>query len=194
MEWLKEVLKDAVAEDKLNEVIERFKKESPKYVIPKERFNEVSDELKIEKAKGADFAKNLDELTKKASSVDEYQKQIADLQAKNKSIEEDAKKQIAQIAKKSQVKELLITNKVHQDSVDLLVDKYSDLAEMGEKGLTNAEKLIAQIKAERKGLFIEETTNSKEKGGGKQDPEQIDKTASLMRAFGLVPPTETSKK
>jgi hypothetical protein len=135
MEWIKNIIVKYVDADKAVELEKELDAELPKQMIPKGRFNEVSEELKIVKAQMDENKKSFEELTKKASSVDEYEKKVAELLTKNKEIEDTAKKNIANVTKRSQLKELLMGNNAHKDALDLLVEKYTEEADIDDKGI-----------------------------------------------------------
>ncbi len=63
MEWLKEILKDYVGDDKLDEVITKTNENFPKHAIPKNKFNSVNDELKEYKTKTDDLQKQISDLS-----------------------------------------------------------------------------------------------------------------------------------
>lgn len=184
MEWLKELLGKYVEADKIDTAVGEITKEMPKYTMPKAKFNEINDELKIVKGQLAEKDDAMKTLTEKASSVDEYAKKIAELQTKNAEIEETAKKQVAQITKRTQLKDLLSGAGVHKDAVDLLVDKYAETVELDDKGIKSPDKIIESIKAEKGGLFLETKANSADDDKGKQKTPDIE-DAKIRKAFGL---------
>lgn len=186
MEGLKEVIAKYVDPEKVDAIVDEINKELPKHFIPKGRFNEVNDELKIVKTQNEEMKKSVDELSAKASTIEEYQKQVADLNTKNTEIEANAKKQVAQITKRTQLKELLLVNNVHKDAVDLLVDKYSESVQTDEKGIVGSDDLLKTIKAEKSGLFITTQIDSSiknENNGNKTLPDA--ETEKLRSSFGL---------
>jgi predicted nuclease with TOPRIM domain len=186
MEGLKEVIAKYVDPEKVDAIVDEINKELPKHFIPKGRFNEINDELKIVKTQNEEMKKSVEDLSAKASTIEEYQKQIADLSQKNTLIEDTAKKQVAQITKRTQLKELLLVNNVHKDAVDLLVDKYQEKVEVDDKGIVGSEDLLKTIKTEKAGLFITTTVDStvkNENTGGK--PQSDAETEKMRNLFGL---------
>lgn len=185
-DWLKDVLKNYVPEDKLDSAIKDLNQELPKFHIPKERFNEVNEALKLTKGQVEETNKAMSDLAKKAGSVDEYEKKVSELTQKTKDLEEQTKTQIAQITKRSGLKELLLTNNVHKDAIDMLVDKYTNEVKVDDKGLVEADKIIEKIKAERPGLFITKVDESGDQGKNKKkDHTPSDDDAHLRNLFGL---------
>lgn len=186
MSELKEVLGKYIDAEKLDSVVEELNRELPKTFIPKGRFNEVNDELKIVKTQLEESKKAVEGLSQKAGSVEEYEKQLADLKKLNSDIEAKSQEQIASITKKSQLKELLLVNNAHKDALDLLVEKYSGQAEVSGEGLKDPEKLLETIKKEKPGLFIVVKSDSDNKGSHVDNPTQIDATLQAYRkAAGL---------
>lgn len=184
MAELKELLGKYIDAEKLDSVVEELNQELPKQYIPKGRFNEVNEELKITRSTLEENKKAIELLSQKANSLEEYEKKIADLTKANADIEASANNQIASITKKTQLKELLLVNDAHKDSVDLLVEKYADGVEMTDGKITLADELIAKIKAERAGLFLTKQSNSGDQGGH-QTPPNEDDTARLRKLYGL---------
>lgn len=90
MEWLKEILKKAgIEEGKLDGVIADIGKELPKHFIPKDKYNEVAEAKKKLEADIQERDKQLEELKKAAGSNEELKKQIETLQAENKNAAEE---------------------------------------------------------------------------------------------------------
>ena len=175
MEWLKTYLKDYVAEDKLDEAVETFKKDVfPKNAIGKDKFNELNEELKLTKSQLDEKNKTIDELSKEAGSVDEYKQRIDELTEKNKTIEEEYQSKVSNITKKSELEKLLLNNNAHKDSVDLLIGKYLDDVELEDGQVKGADDLIGKIKEERSGLFLEKKEDSQDKGEKHQSSQPVD--------------------
>lgn len=167
MEWFKAYLKDFVAEDKLDEAVEAFKKDVfPKNAIGKDKFNEQNEELKLTKQQLEDKNKAIESLSAKAESVDEYEQRITKLNEEYAEKEKDYQSKVANITKKSELEKLLLNHNAHKDSVDLLLGKYIDDVELDDGQVKDADKLVERIKEERGGLFIEkkeDSTNKDEK-------------------------------
>lgn len=191
---IKDVLAKYVDASKVDEALADLNKELPLSYIPKTKFNEINDELKLTKQQLADQTKSVQDLTKKASSLEEAQKQIEDLKKATTDLEAKAKADIAAITKRTNLKELLIEAGAHKDATDLLVEKYLGDVELDEKGVKDSAKLIEKIKAEKTGLFVTTTGNSGDKGGGKGNPPGAADDAKLKALFGLAPaPTQGGK-
>lgn len=183
---LKELLaKHITDEEKLSSVVEELDQNFAKGFIPKGRFNEVNEELKVLKSQMEESKKAMETLSQKASSVEEYEKQLNELKQLNSDIEAKSQQQIASITKKSQLKELLLVNNAHKDALELLVEKYSDVAEVENGSLKDADKLLETIKAEKAGLFVQTKVESVEQGSHKQAPSTDDGSARLRSLYGL---------
>ena len=183
MEWLKDLLKDDIAEEKIDEVIDKYKKESPKHVMPKQVFNEKSEELKTIKAQ-LDEQKNLvEDLGKKADSVEEYETKLNEWQERYKQLESEAEQKVSQITKKSAYKELLLTNNVHTDAIDLLLDtaKFDDI-ELQDGKIKDGEQVVQRLKEQRAGLFITESQDSVIKKEEVQS-KQLDPSSMTMEEY-----------
>ena len=98
MEWLKELLKKAgIEEGKLEGTIADINKELPKYFIPKDKYNEVSEAKKKLEADIQERDKQLEELKKAAGPNEELKKQIETLQTENKKAGEEWQAKMAQM-------------------------------------------------------------------------------------------------
>lgn len=182
---IKEVLaKYITEEEQLSSVVEELNQDFAKSFIPKGRFNEVNEELKVLKSQLDENKKAMETLTQKASSVEEYEKKLTELQQLNSDIEAKSQQQIASITKKTQLKELLLVNNAHHDALDILVEKYTDLVEIDGDKIKDPSKLLEQIKTERAGLFVEKKTDSADKGGNK-DKQPTDDSDRIRKLYGL---------
>ena len=98
MDWLKELLKKAgIEEGKLDGTIADINKELPKYFIPKDKYNEAAEAKKKLEADIQERDKQLEELKKAAGSNEELKKQITDLQEANKKAGEEWQAKMAQM-------------------------------------------------------------------------------------------------
>lgn len=162
MNWLKDLLKDYMTDEtQVNEFVEKFNKENPKHFMPKEKYNEVAEELKIKKTQLDENTKLIDGLKEKASSVEEYEKKLSDMQTQYQELEVKSQTEVSLITKKTQLKELLIDNKMHKDAIDLFINS-TDLGklEMVDGKIKDSEAFVTAAKTERAGLFLETVQNS----------------------------------
>ena len=98
MDWLKEILKKlGIDEGKVDSVIADISKELPKYFIPKDKFNEVSEAKKKLETDIQERDKQLEQLKAAAGSNEELKKQIETLQAENKKAAEEWQAKMAQM-------------------------------------------------------------------------------------------------
>lgn len=98
MDWLKEILKKlGIDEGKVDSVIADISKELPKYFIPKDKFNEVSEAKKKLETDIQERDKQLEQLKAAAGSNEELKKQIEALQAENKKAAEEWQAKMAQM-------------------------------------------------------------------------------------------------
>ncbi len=98
MDWLKEILKKAgIEEGKLDGTIADINKELPKHFIPKDKYNEAAEAKKKLEADIQERDKQLEELKKAAGSNEELKKQIETLQTENKKAGEEWQAKVAQM-------------------------------------------------------------------------------------------------
>lgn len=143
MEWFKELLKKAgIEESKIDGIVTEFNKEVPKHLIPKDKYNELSEAKKKLEADVAERDKQLEDLSKAAGASEELKKQIEQLQAANKEAAEKYAAEIKDLQIKGAIKSA-ITGKVHdEDLVAGLIDR--------EKLVLDGDKVVGledQIKA-----------------------------------------------
>ena len=167
MDWFKKFLEThEIDAERAEKMVEDFKTEIfPKNAVPKSVYSEKVNELEAATGQLTETKTALEELGKKAGSVEEYQNQIEELQNKAKEIEAQAAEKVASVTKQSLLKESLMKAGAHDDALDLLIERYVQAAELDESGaLKDGEKLLEQIRTEKKGLFLERTEDS---GSGK---------------------------
>lgn len=149
MEWLKNLLKNAgIEESKIDGFVTEFNKEVPKHLIPKDKYNELSEAKKKLEADLADRDKQLEDLSRAAGASEELKKQIEQLQTANKEAAEKYAAEIKDLQIKSAIKSA-ITGKVHdEDLVAGLIDR-EKLVLDGDKvvGLDDQIKSLQESKA-----------------------------------------------
>ena len=186
MEWLKELLKDSIDSEKLDSVVESINKEFPKHAVPKKEFNEKLEEVKLAKAQIDENKKLLDDLSKKASTVEEYEKNLNEYKAKYEQLETDSKTKISEIQKRTQFKELLVENKLHKDAIDLIVNTQNlEELTLDNGKITNSQNILAKLKTERAGLFLTETEESHETNNNTNSAIPDVETDKLRKLMGL---------
>lgn len=124
MDWLKELLKKAgIEEGKLDGVIADISKELPKYMMPKDKYNEVSEAKKKLEADLQSRDVQLEELKKAAGTSEELKKQIEQLQQDNKKAAEEWQAKVAQMQLDFAVERALTTAKAkNPKAVKALLD------------------------------------------------------------------------
>lgn len=121
--------------------------------IPRTRFNEINDELKITKGKLTDFEKQLEDAKKILGENEELKTKYADLETNFK--EELSKKdiEVSNISKRSLVKEKLITSGARH--VDLLMKEIKlDEIALKDGKLDNFDKQFESIKENYGDMFV----------------------------------------
>lgn len=123
MDWLKELLKKAgLEETKIDGVVGNINKELPKYFIPKDKYNEVSEAKKQLETDINERDKQLKDLGDKVKGNEELEKQIKELQETNKKAAGDYEAKIKNITLDNAVKLWLKENKAKYE--DLLMGKF----------------------------------------------------------------------
>ncbi|OZV10784.1 hypothetical protein CIW83_18375 [Tissierella sp. P1] len=181
MDWLKELLKNAGIEDaKVDEVVGNINKEIPKYLIPKDKYNEVSEAKKQLESDIKDRDKQLKDLGEKAKGNEDLEKQIKELQETNAKAKEDYESKINNITLDNAIKLALKDNKAKHE--DLLMGRFDkEKLKIKEDGtIEGLEDQIKDLKETYKDLFVEPLGGFTPKNNGDSNPpagmEQIAKT------------------
>lgn len=156
MDWLKELLKKAGIEDtKIDQIVGDVNKELPKYLIPKDKYNEISEAKKQLETDIKERDTQLETLKKSAGNNEELQKQIEFLQEENKAKDTEYRARLKELSINSALK-LAVAAEVHDtDLVLSLLDKGK--IELDDSGNIKA-GLEEQVKALRESkafLFIQ---------------------------------------
>jgi len=191
MDWLKELLKNAGLEsDKIDGFVTEFNKESPKHLMPKEKYNELAEAKRKLEGDIAERDKQLETLKGSAGDSEALKKQIEQLQADNKAAKETYEKQ-AQELKLNTALKLSLSGKVHDPDivVGLLNKEALQLDENGniKAGLDDQLKTLQESKGF---LFVPEKVESQtfkgfkpfdgQQSGGNDDSGSIGKQLAAM--------------
>ena len=183
MEWLKELLKGIVPEDKLDGVVESFNKEFPKHAVPKTEFNTIKEELKIAKTNADQTNVTLEQLKTEVGTVEEYKSKIKDMTTQMEAAKVESDKQVSNVIKKVNFEKLLIQNKMNESAVDLVVNtiNFDEIVLDAAGNIVDADKHIGKIKETRAALFLTTTTDSdKKESDMNKDKKPVGKPISEM--------------
>lgn len=124
MDWLKELLKKAgVEEAKLDGVVGDINKELPKHMVPKDKYNDLSEAKKKLETDLQARDGQLEELKKTAGASEDLKKQIETLQTENKTAAEKYDADLKDLTLTNAIK-MALTGKVHDESLATgLIDK-----------------------------------------------------------------------
>ena len=183
MEWLKELLKGIVPEDKLDGVVESFNKEFPKHAVPKTEFNTIKEELKIAKTNADQTNVTLEQLKTEVGTVEEYKSKIKDMTTQMEAAKVESDKQVSNVIKKVNFEKLLIQNKMNESAVDLVVNtiNFDEIVLDAAGNIVDADKHIGKIKETRAALFLTTKTDSdKKESDMNKDKKPVGKPISEM--------------
>ena len=171
--WI-EALKKYVPQEQHEEAIEEMKKELVFDWKPADVYNEKANEAKTLKAQLDEHKKQIESLSEKAGSVEEYQGMVEKLKADYAELETKTQTEIANITKKTAYEKALMTSGVHKDAIDLLVSS----AKLDEIDPEKLDDEISKLKEQRPGLFVvktQETETGREKGSTTPDLNPFEK-------------------
>nr|DAR08318.1 MAG TPA: minor structural protein [Caudoviricetes sp.] len=170
MDWLKEILKNAGIEDtKIDEIVGNINKEIPKYLIPKDKYNEVSEAKKQLETDIKERDKQLKDLGGKAKGNEDLEKQIKELQETNAKAKEDYETKINNLTLDNAIKLTLKDNKAKYQ--DLLMSKFDreSLKIKKDGSIEGLEDQVKSIKENYKDLFEQPLSGQSPNNTGDSD-------------------------
>src|SRR5690606_21916104 len=137
MEWLKNLLKNAgFDESRIDGFVTEFNKEVPKHLIPKEKYNSLSETKKQLEKDIQDRDNQLSDLKKNVGDNEDLKQKIQTLQDENKQAKANFEKQTKELQLNTALK-LSLAGKVHDPDIVLgLLDK--EKIELDEHGNVKA--------------------------------------------------------
>lgn len=178
MEWLKELLKAQGLEDEvINKIVESYKTESAKFVIPKEKFNEVNEAKKQLEKDIVDRDKQLNDLKEKSTKDSDLQAEITRLQEENKKNKESYDNDIYTTKLNNEIEKTLLAAKAKDLNIAKAAFNLEDVKLDDSGQLSGFSEQLEKIQESHKYLFgIDETPSgtggsmgNKEKSGGSED-------------------------
>ena len=179
--WI-EALKKYVPQEQHEEAIEEMKKELVFDWKPADVYNEKANEAKTLKAQLDEHKKQIESLSEKAGSLEEYQGMVEKLKADYAELETKTQTEIANITKKTKTQELLTDLGLHKKARDLILkdSEFLDKIEIENGKIKNAEEITKQITDEMGDLIVtktQETETGREKGQNDQQKQPKDMTS-----------------
>lgn len=186
MDWIKELLAPLIEDEgKLNETLEAFKKEFPKYAVPKSEFNANNSELKETKSKLTETATLIEELKNKANLADEYKTKATDWETKYNEFQSQSEERVQTVLKRTAMKEVLM-GKMPKSATELVLDKVDYSAvKLKDDRIENTEELLTSLKTNYGDLFLEEQSNSNQKNDNTNNKDNKPNDEALRRIMGL---------
>ena len=155
MDFEKMLIEAGIEAEKAKEIAGKLNSEIPKSFMPKDKFNEVNDQVKDLKTQISDRDKQLKDLGEKAKGNEDLTKQITDLQAANKKAIEESDLKIKNITMDNAIKlKLKDSNAKYEDLLLGKVDK-SKLIVADDGSITGLDEQIKTLQAGYKDLFGE---------------------------------------
>jgi hypothetical protein len=162
-------VKEKIGEELYNKVIEAGLKESDfdllEGYLPRQRFNEVSEKLKVNEEKVKSYEKQLEDTKKLLETNEEYKNKYSELEVKFNTEIANKDLEISNVLKKALVKESLINAGAKHP--DLLMPKidFSKLAVENE-ALKGFDDTLNGFKETYKDLFVEKVNKQETPTGG----------------------------
>lgn len=192
MEWLKELLKNAgIEETKIDELVSNINKEIPKHLIPKDKYNSTSEELKELKNQLSERDKQLEELSGKAKGNEELQEEIKQLQEQNKTTQTEYEKKLQQQQFDFVLDKSLSAAKVRNTkAIKALLDM--DTIKLDGDNLKGLEEQLKTIRESDGYLFEEEQQQKPQFTTGQHQKPSTTEADAWMSAF--APPSFNQEK
>ena len=174
MEWIKEYLKGFVAEDKLDEAVESFKKEFPKHAVPKDEFNKAKKDLKDANEELTTTKTKMDELNEalksddKDATIEDLKQKLTDTSKAFDDFKADTDNRETSRSKIDAYKKLLKDNGANPAAIDLLATaaNLDDVVLDKSGNIVDGKDMVESIKKDRGALFNSENLNSNNDGSG----------------------------
>lgn len=184
MDWLKELIEKHMKDGKLDReaLMKEVNKEFPKYAVPKDKYNEVSEAKKQLETDIAERDKQLKDLGDKAKGNEDLENQIKELQETNKKAKEEYETKIKNVTLDNAIKLALKDNKAKYD--DLLMTKFDreKLSIKEDGSIEGLEEQMKSIKEGYKDLFEQPLSGqSPNNTGGSDDTDGLDQVADTIR-------------
>ena len=170
MEWLSGVLKEYIAEDKLETALSEVKKVFPEYAVPKEQYNKkaealevASSELETAKTQMEEVNTKLSELSASGEELETVKAQLTEQLELNKKIESESEERIASIElshkRDTALERALINAKADPTQLDWLKSEFApDSLNLTDDGsIVGFDDLLKGVKEKRPNSFIVET-------------------------------------
>lgn len=181
MEWLKELLKNAgIEESKIDSIVTDFNKEVPKYLIPKDKYNELAETKKRLEADLSERDQQLEDLSKSAGLTEELKTQIEQLKQENQAAKEQYEKELQDLTLSSAIKSA-ISGKVHDEELVLSLFDREKLVIDGDK-IVGLDEQLKELQESKSFLFKSEEQSGFKIGGNGQGAAQAseDQLASIF--------------
>jgi|SRR5690606_33668736 len=166
MEWLKEILKTAgIEESQIDGIVTNINKEIPKHLIPKDKFNDLTNtKNQLEKDIAARDAQ-LEDLKKTAGTNEDLKNQIQKLQDDNKAAKDQYEAELKELTVTNAIK-LALNGKVHDEALAAgLIDK-EKLVIDGDN-VIGLDEQIKSLQESKAFLFIPEDSQQQQQPGFK---------------------------
>ncbi|MFP4015799.1 MAG: phage scaffolding protein [Halanaerobiales bacterium] len=178
VEWLKEILGEDLDESKM----EKIKEEFPKHAVPKDQYNKKADkaeelesELNTAKEQLDQTNEKLTDLQEKAENAEDFKEQLDAIKSEYDEYKEQEQTRINQIKKKSALEKKLLTSKVPEDAVDLVINDFDlDELELDDDGnLKNIDEQMEKFKERRPSLIPKESKETEEPSLDFDNPDSL---------------------
>lgn len=185
MDWLKQLLKDYVDEDKQEEFTLKHNKLFEKHAVQKSKFNSVSEELEEYKSKTEDLQQQISKIGTNDKSK-ELKAELEKVQNEFNEFKGNTEKRELNRSKKIAVEKSLQKADAVPDALDLLTNTFNlDEITLTEKGdVVDFESKLNKLKESKPSLFkVTETNSTATPGDAINDTS--DNLSDIREAMGL---------
>lgn len=136
----------------------------------------AKQELEAVNTQLGETSKKIDELSKVSSTAEETKAELEKFKLEHETFKTDSEKRLINVNKRFAVESLLREEKVLPEAIDLLTSQFKlDEIVLDDSGkIVDKDKHLNPIKESRKGLFGEIVTNTDDKKGGTDKPNEED--------------------
>lgn len=190
MDWLKDIVKTLVDEDKVEDTMKTFNEAFTKNAVPKDKYNQMSEKAQSFESQFNESQKTIESMTEKVKGNEELQKSFDELKATHDSTVGELNRKLSTQNVRSLIEKGLRGAKALEENIDLLMNDFKiDEMKVSEDGksIIGFDDYLKSVQEKRPSSFpkVEDGSNG---GENQNNPDAGDgDTAAFRKAMGLPP-------